>query len=494
MVHSARDRFTSLLFHPNGRTASGALLGLCIAAAAAGGLYVGALGGLYAVAVAVALIAGLLMLRSVQWGLMALLGVICLLPFAALPMLKSRLGVTPTFLDIILVAMFFVWVTRVATRRDRTFVGSPLGLPVALFMVFALFAFALGMGHARPTSTTLRRFFELVVGIALFFLVVNNVRSRPALEQVARGLMLAGAAAAFIAIFLYVIPEDWAVRLLSMLSRLDYPGGAGVLRYVEDSPENPMRAIGTSIDPNVLGGLMVFVAGLTAPQLFADRPLLDRRLVAVMLGLDSLCLYLTYSRSSLGGLVVALLLLALLRYRRLLWVGLAGVVLVLLLPQTQQYVVHLIEGVRLEDLATQMRLGEYKDAFILISRHPWLGVGFSGTPEIDTYLGVSNVYMLMAEEMGLIGLGLFVLTMVGLFRRFWRAWKLGSADAGLEAILLGLAGALAGVLAAGVLDHYLFNLVYPHMASLFWVFVGLAMVALTLVTEGAQAPTGMVST
>ncbi|HUT15844.1 MAG TPA: O-antigen ligase family protein, partial [Anaerolineae bacterium] len=417
-----------------------------------------------------------------------------LLPFAALPMLKSRLGVTPTFLDIILVAMFFVWVTRVATRRDRTFVGSPLGLPVALFMVFALFAFALGMGHARPTSTTLRRFFELVVGIALFFLVVNNVRSRPALEQVARGLMLAGAAAAFIAIFLYVIPEDWAVRLLSMLSRLDYPGGAGVLRYVEDSPENPMRAIGTSIDPNVLGGLMVFVAGLTAPQLFADRPLLDRRLVAVMLGLDSLCLYLTYSRSSLGGLVVALLLLALLRYRRLLWVGLAGVVLVLLLPQTQQYVVHLIEGVRLEDLATQMRLGEYKDAFILISRHPWLGVGFSGTPEIDTYLGVSNVYMLMAEEMGLIGLGLFVLTMVGLFRRFWRAWKLGSADAGLEAILLGLAGALAGVLAAGVLDHYLFNLVYPHMASLFWVFVGLAMVALTLVTEGAQAPTGMVST
>jgi len=430
----------------------------------------------------------------VQWGLMALLGVICLLPFAALPMLKSRLGVTPTFLDIILVAMFFVWVTRVATRRDRTFVGSPLGLPVALFMVFALFAFALGMGHARPTSTTLRRFFELVVGIALFFLVVNNVRSRPALEQVARGLMLAGAAAAFIGIFLYVIPDDWAVRLLSMLSRLDYPGGAGVLRYVEDSPENPMRAIGTSIDPNVLGGLMVFVAGLTAPQLFADRPLLDRRLVAVMLGLDSLCLYLTYSRSSLGGLVVALLLLALLRYRRLLWVGLAGVVLVLLLPQTQQYVVHLIEGVRLEDLATQMRLGEYKDAFILISRHPWLGVGFSGTPEIDTYLGVSNVYMLMAEEMGLIGLGLFVLTMVGLFRRFWRAWKLGSADAGLEAILLGLAGALAGVLAAGVLDHYLFNLVYPHMASLFWVFVGLAMVALTLVTEGAQAPTGMVST
>jgi len=186
MAQSALYRFSSFLFHPDRRTATGALLGLCVVAAAAGGLYVGTLGGLYAVAGAVALIAGLLMLRSLQSGLVALLGVICLLPFAALPMLKSRLGVTPTFLDVILVAMFFVWVTRVATRRDRTLVGSPLGLPVALFLVFALFAFALGMGHARPTSTTLRRFLELIVGITLFFLVVNNVRSRTSLEQIAR--------------------------------------------------------------------------------------------------------------------------------------------------------------------------------------------------------------------------------------------------------------------------------------------------------------------
>jgi len=447
---------------------------------------VGALGGLYAGAVAVALIAALFMLRSVQWGLVALLCVICLLPFAALPMLKSRLGVTPTFLDLILITLFFVWVTRVVTQRDRTFVGSPLGLPVALFLVFALFAFALGMGHARPTSTTLRRFLEMAVGIALFFLVVNNVRSRSGLEQLTRALMLAGAAAAFVAVLLYVIPEDWAVRLLSTLTRLDYPGGAGVLRYVEDSPDNPMRAIGTSIDPNVLGGLMVFITGLTAPQLFADRPLLNRWLVALMLGLDSLCLLLTYSRSSLGGLMVAMLLLALLRYRRVLWVGLGAALVVLLLPQTQQYVLHLIEGIRLQDLATQMRLGEYKDAFTLIARHPWLGVGFSGTPEVDTYLGVSNVYMLIAEEMGLIGLGLFVLTMVLLFARFWGMWKLRCSDPRLESIVLGLTGALAGVLAAGVLDHYLFNLVYPHMASLFWLFVGLAMVALTVASDDAR--------
>jgi hypothetical protein len=77
--------------------------------------------------------------------------------------------------------------------------------------------------------------------------------------------------------------------------------------------------------------------------------------------------------------------------------------LLLLLPQAQDYVQHFIEGLRLQDLATLMRLGEYKDALILISRHPWIGVGFVGTPEGSLYIGVSNVYLLMAEEMGLIG-------------------------------------------------------------------------------------------
>ncbi|MDH7487438.1 MAG: O-antigen ligase family protein [Anaerolineae bacterium] len=485
MTEVVLQRFTTYLFHPDRRVAIMALLGLCLLGALVGGLYVGILGALYALAGAAALIAALLMLRSTQWGLIFLVGIICLLPFAALPMFKSRLGFTPTFLDLVVLLIFFVWVTRLATRRERTFVGSPLGLPVALFLVFALFAFALGMGHARPTSTILRRFLELLIGIALFFVVVNTVRRRQELERLAGVIMLAGAGAAFIAVFLYVIPQDWAVRLLSALGRLDYPTGSGVLRFIEDNPDLPMRAIGTSIDPNVLGGLMVFVAGLTVPQLFAERPLFDRRLVALMLGAEVLCLYLTYSRSSMAGFALVLLLLALLRYRRLLWVGLLGAALLLLLPQTQTYIAHFIEGLRGQDLATRMRFGEYKDAFILIGRHPWLGVGFSGTPEIDVYLGVSNVYLLIAEEMGLIGLSLFLLTVALLFVRFYRCWRRGVGEVRLEAILLGLSGALAGVLAAGVLDHYLFNLNYPHMAALFWLYVGLAAVGMGM-AEGAR--------
>jgi hypothetical protein len=34
-----------------------------------------------------------------------------------------------------------------------------------------------------------------------------------------------------------------------------------------------------------------------------------------------------------------------------------------------------------------------------------------------------------------------------------------------------------------LLDHYLFNLVYPHMSTFFWIFVGLGM-SVTLVAGG----------
>jgi hypothetical protein len=40
--------------------------------------------------------------------------------------------------------------------------------------------------------------------------------------------------------------------------------------------------------------------------------------------------------------------------------------------------------------------------------------------------------------------------------------------------LLGLASAVLGALVSGIFDHYWFNMTYPHMTVLFWLYVGLA--------------------
>lgn len=346
MVSAYLTRLQALVFGPDRRAARLAVGAICVAVALIVAGYVAALGPLYSLAGVIALVGGALMLTSTQWGLYALIGIACLLPFATFPF---KIGFTPSFLDVALVMLFFVWLARLATGRERQFDASPIGLAVFLFLGLALVAFARGLTYARLTATTLRDFVEMILGIAVFFVVVNNVRRPSQIEWILRVLLLAGFGAATIGVVFYVIPEAWTVRALDALGRFGYPGGYGALRYIEDDPMNPMRAIGTSVDPNVLGGLMVLVAMATAPQIAARSPLWPRWLVLPMLATEGLCLYLTYSRGSLVGLAAALLLLGIIRYRRLLLLALLGGLLLLLLPQAQGYVNHFIEGVRGQD-------------------------------------------------------------------------------------------------------------------------------------------------
>ncbi len=446
-----------------------AIVALCLAVGLLGGGLIAFLTAPLALALLVAVAGWLLMLRSTQMGLLALVGVICLLPFAALPI---DIGFSPTFLDLVLGVLFAVWFMRVVAREgEMDFASTPLTVPILIFIALAFVAFVAGLAHAGLTANVLRHFAEIIIGISLFFVVVNCVRARQELAWITRAIILVGFAEALIGVGLYFLPQGWTVRLLSALRIVRYPAGWSVLRFVEDDPSLPMRAIATSVDPNILGGLLILIAALTAPQLFARRPLLPRFVVAPMLAVMGLCLILTFSRGSMAGLGVALVVLGLVRYRRLLLLLVVVAVIFFALPQTQEYVAHFWEGIQGRDRATLMRLGEYKDALILIARYPLLGVGFAGTPDIDTYIGVSNVYLQIAEQMGLIGLAAFLLVIVVFMVYTVRGYLAHDSD--LKEILLGFQTAIIGALVGGILDHYLFNLNFPHAVAIFWLYLGL---------------------
>jgi hypothetical protein len=485
-----------------------ATLVLCAALALAAGYLLAEFGPLVAGAGLVALFLGLWMLRDIEVAYWVVIGVVCLLPFASFPF---SVGFTPTFLDAAIGALFLVWALQIATGAQREFIGTSLGLPIGVFMLLAVGSFVFGLSHAPLTSYVLRHFGEVLLSVALFFLVVNTVRDAGRLARIVRGLILWAFAAAALGVVLYVVAvyvsDDLVLRALSALGRVGYPTGPGVLRYIRDDPELPMRATSTSVDPNVLGSLLNLALGIAVPQLFARRPLIRRRTLVPMIGVMALGLGLTISRGSLGGVAAALAVVATLRYRKLWLLLLLALVLLLVLPQTQDFVAHFIQGLRVEDLATQMRFGEYKDAFILIGRYPWLGVGFSGSPDIDTYIGVSMVYLLIAEQMGLVGLASFLIVMGVFFARFWRTRGLAAAydsaarldspelelaAAGsteraeapeLEPLWWGLHAGVMGALVGGIADHYFFNPDFHHSVTLFWLVVGLATAATEIVRE-----------
>ncbi len=456
--------------------------------------------------IVVAAIAGAVVLSNIEFGLYALIGIAVLLPFGAIPL---NLGFNPTFLDLALVAVFGVWMARGLTRQDSQtpstfteftqspsslrvnsanlsakggeFITTPLALPIVVFLTLAIFSFVSGLAYAALTQEVLRHFTEILISIALFFVTVNVVQTRDQLGRIVTALIIAGFISAALGVILYILPRDTSVRLLSLLRVFKYPTGDQVLRFIEDDPNNAMRAISTSVDPNVLGGLMILVTALTTPQLFVRAPLLPRRLTAVMWATMVVCLMLTFSRGAFLGLGLALVVIATVRYRPMLALIILGVAVILFLPFTQNYVGHFQDAFLGSDRATQMRLGEYKDALNLISRYPFFGVGFGSSPDIDTYIGVSSVYLLMAEEMGLVGLGVFLLIMAIFFYRVAQSWFAGIArDAFLAPILLGLAGGLLGALLGGLTDHYFFNLKFPHSIVLFWLYVGLGMATLRM--------------
>jgi hypothetical protein len=465
-----------------------AIIALGVPIALGGGFFVALLGGPIALGAILGLIVLVMILRRIEIGYAALIAVICLLPFAAVPV---NFGFKPTFLDLVLVAVFGVWLLERATGKLGGFVNTPLTLPVLAFLAMALATFIAGLANAPLTQTVARHFAEIILSILLFFLVTDTVRDVQRLSRLTRMLIIGGSLAALIAVILYLLPDQASMDALSRLRVFNYPEGPGVLRYIRDDPRLPQRATGTSIDPNALGGLLIMMITLAVPQLFTKHPLLRRGWLIAGVALMALALLLSFSRGSFVGVGLALGMLGIVRYRKLLLIMIAALALVLLLPQTQGYVTHFFDGLQVlgdpqgGDLSTQMRVGEYTDALILIQRYPIFGVGFTGTPDIDTYLKVANLYLMMASEMGLVGLIAFLIVMATLFVSAWRVKARVADRPELEPIWWGFHTALFGALIGGVFDHYFFNLDFHHSVTLFWLYVGLAAVSTRLVKIAA---------
>ena len=487
MLSTAYNRLQAALVGDNRIISALAAVGVAAAAGVALGAWIGLLNWTMALASMIMLVAGLFMLRSTQVSLIAVIAVICLLPFAALPL---NIGFEPTFLDGALGVLFFVWFARIVCGVEEDFVDTPLTVPVLIFLALAFMAFIAGLAHSSLSQNILRRFLEVVMAISLVFVVTNVVRTEKQLRQIVQAISVLGFGTAAAGVFFYVIPQEWSIRLLSLLRVVRYPAGPGILRFINDDPERPMRAIGTSIDPNTLGALLILITVLLVPQLFSPKPVLKKVYIVPMLAVMGLCMILTFSRGSLMGLGAALFLLAVVKYRRLLPILIVVILIFMFLPQTQGYIGHFMSGVQGQDRATQMRFGEYKDALILIGRYPWIGVGFTAAPDIDLYIGVSNLYLLIAEQMGLIGLVAFFLVIGVFFAYTWRARRHAVRNGGLEAILLGFQLALAGALVGGIFDHYLFNINFPHMSAIFWLYISLGLVTARLITSDDEERVG----
>ncbi|HYO50892.1 MAG TPA: O-antigen ligase family protein [Chloroflexia bacterium] len=418
---------------------------------------------------------------------------ITLLPFAASPV---RLAVlTPTLLEIGLLLLYMAWLLRMLLNTEEGFVRTPLDVWVVLLLACTLFAFVLGLGRDASTDVV-HNYFKMLLSIGIFFAAANVMRTWEQVAIVLKALIVSGAAAASIGIVLWRLPDTLAASLLTRLSVIGYPTER-VIRYVEENPTLGERAVGTQVDPNSFAGMLVIIAAITGVHLLSRRPLFPRWLLAGMLLVDVAAIVLTQSRSALLGILVAAALVATVRYRHLWTWGVAGAVAITVLGVGSGYFARLAAGIRFEDQASIMRLAEYRNALDIIGRYPAFGVGFGTAGELDLTTGVSSIYLTIAERTGLIGLALFLVVMVIFLAKALPAVVAanrhapppGSASeqewSALDSALLGGTAALLGALLVGLVDHYYFNIEFPHTVALFWLAASLALTGRRLLMQRA---------
>ena len=240
-------------------------------------------GPIAAAALFVAGFAAFIVLRDIEVGFWGVIAVVCLLPFATIPI---DIGVIPTFLDVALGTVVGVWLLGIVTGRQKSIVTTPITIPLILFILIAIFSFIFGLPNGPLTPTLLRKFAELLLSLSFVVVIVDYCHSWERLERVTKVLVLAGVFTSLIAIGFWVLPDELTNEILNALQRIGYPGG-WVIRYIEEDPSRAERAIGTSVDPNVLGGLLLMLGALAGPQLMAKRPLFPRWIMFGIVGLFS---------------------------------------------------------------------------------------------------------------------------------------------------------------------------------------------------------------
>ncbi|MEO8085138.1 MAG: hypothetical protein ABI780_15070, partial [Ardenticatenales bacterium] len=82
-----------------------------------------------------------LLLRSVDLAFAAVLAIITLLPFAAIPL---GIGFNPTFLDLTMGLLYLIWAVRLATREQTSLRIPPLGAAAIGFIGLMFVAFLAG--------------------------------------------------------------------------------------------------------------------------------------------------------------------------------------------------------------------------------------------------------------------------------------------------------------------------------------------------------------
>jgi putative inorganic carbon (HCO3(-)) transporter len=342
-------------------------------------------------------------------------------------------------------AIALTWLGR-WIHLGRLTVPTPADVPVLLMLGMA----GVGLWASLDRTTSVPALWRLVLGVAVFYALVNGMRS----AERWRRLALASIAGSLALVFVGLLGTDWqAVRLLPVRSL--YERLPQLLHDIDDQ---------AAFHPRIMG--MALAAWLPVPAalwlLGPERRL--RRWAALCTFLLAAALLLTQSLQGLAGAALGLFFVAVVWRRGWLWLLPLGLGLLLL-------AVGLYGPARLADtllspgnplgIAVTLRWDMWSRALAMLRDMPYTGIGLDQFALVQSqfYPGVMlgpephahNVFLQAALDLGLPGLLAFLWLLASLGWAAWRAWP-HRQDENWRALLIGAVGGTLSYLGAGLLD------------------------------------------
>jgi putative inorganic carbon (HCO3(-)) transporter len=385
-----------------------------------------------------------------------------------------------------MIALGSLWVARwwvtgrltAATPMDVPFLGILVMLPISLYA-------------SVDWSLSLPKIYGILLGVAIFYTVVNAIDTISRVKLVVFALILLSVAVALLGL----VGADWAGSKLFSLPKV-YENIPHLIKGV------PRSITGGGIQSNIVGGAMAFFVPVLTNLLWDSgeftkiRFLTYERLAGILrvayrpvlifsLVLTFLTLILTQSRGSYLGVMVGLLALAVWHDRRFLWLIPLIILGVFVLVHARGGG-NLIEFVSRMDIAgestSQGRMELWQRAIYMIQDFPFTGIGigtfnpvahvlypfFLFSPDVEIP-HAHNMLLEVAVDLGIPGLVLYVALLSGFTFSVWRAYR-AINNRLLRALIVGLACGMLAHQVFGIMDAYMLG---TKLGAVMWVFMGL---------------------
>ncbi len=424
----------------HGRTWVAALVGALLGLAAI------IIGALWTVIGCIALIAALLVYKIPEFGVIA---VLFLAPFL------------PTMVIIALMAYLLICFFVKYFRGKRVIHLEWMDITVLMFAVVFLFA---GVFSASPADSL----FPVLVFLCFmsgYFLVVNLIRSS---EWVSRCYLSVLSSATLVA--LYGVYQNFFVSANTTWQDTDMFG------------EVTGRVVSTLENPNVLAEYLIMILPIAVAGFLTEKTLSGKLLYLFSGGILGSCLIFTWSRGAWLGFLIAMMLFLLMYSKKVLVIGLFGILAIPLLPFVlpQSILDRFLSIGNLADTSTSYRVHIWEGTLNMLRDHflGGIGVGVEVFGEVYPQYSLSgiesaphshNLYLQILVECGILGLILFALVLFTFVRHNFTfyAKPLPTTPRIRTAALF--CGILA-VLAQGMTDYIWYNY---RVYLVFWLLFGL---------------------